>query len=392
MMGSKAGLSFSFAKKAEPKRVVESLAQKKEDGRVAITALEGGQVTVDGKAEAASKLTIRCKNPLEGRAPAAPAPEATAAVRAKALEALENQEGGLLKRPAPEISAEDAEALRELKRAGGGIDSGPAVAVAPILMRDGSKRTREGDAPDATKDMFEKIPVESFGEAMLRGMGFDPSKHQTKPVFHDKLRDTHLGLGAKALLPSEKLPPARAKARGAPAPTAASASPTAAAASPAAAAASPTAAAASPTAAASPAVEAPVGGAPAPAHAPVAPAADCWPSRGLLVRLRGRDREFREFRGSDAVVLEADAASMSCRVKARLGEKSHVLQGVPVSDLEPIVGPECAEVRVLRGPHKGVDAKLLRRSSRQSVVWVQAGGAECQLPAGDVCEFVGRKR
>lgn len=30
MMGSKAGLSFSFAKKAEPKRVVESLAQKKD--------------------------------------------------------------------------------------------------------------------------------------------------------------------------------------------------------------------------------------------------------------------------------------------------------------------------------------------------------------------------
>merc|ERR1719162_1181425 len=40
---------------------------------------------------------------------------------------------------------------------------------------------------------------------MLRGMGYDPSLHKTKPIFRDKLRDNLLGLGAKALLPGEKL-------------------------------------------------------------------------------------------------------------------------------------------------------------------------------------------
>merc|ERR1711972_164314 len=79
--------------------------------------------------------------------------------------------------------------------------------IAPILMREGSKRAREGMAPEASKDMFDNVPVEAFGEALLRGMGYDPAKHTTKPVFRDKLRDTHLGLGAKALLPSEKAQP-----------------------------------------------------------------------------------------------------------------------------------------------------------------------------------------
>merc|ERR1719198_2377660 len=73
-------------------------------------------------------------------------------------------------------------------------------------MKNGSKKTREaqGREPEATKEMFENVPVESFGEAMLRGMGFDPNVHKTKPIFRDKLRDNCLGLGAKALLPGEK--------------------------------------------------------------------------------------------------------------------------------------------------------------------------------------------
>eukprot|EP00438_Fugacium_kawagutii_P026606 Skav213732 [mRNA] locus=scaffold2563:323198:323881:+ [translate_table: standard] len=46
---------------------------------------------------------------------------------------------------------------------------------------------------------------QAFGLALLRGMGYDPDKHKTKPIWHDKPRDNLLGLGAKALLPSEKM-------------------------------------------------------------------------------------------------------------------------------------------------------------------------------------------
>eukprot|EP00971_Amphidinium_carterae_P101270 2004053-Amphidinium_carterae.1 len=53
--------------------------------------------------------------------------------------------------------------------------------------------------------MFENVSVSCYGEAMLRGMGYDPNKHKTKPVYRDKMRDTYLGLGAKAMLPGEAL-------------------------------------------------------------------------------------------------------------------------------------------------------------------------------------------
>merc|ERR1719326_11773 len=58
---------------------------------------------------------------------------------------------------------------------------------------------------DATKDQFDRMPVEGFGEALLRGMGFNPDKHGTKYVYHEKPRENLLGLGATALLPHEKL-------------------------------------------------------------------------------------------------------------------------------------------------------------------------------------------
>merc|ERR1719199_1008739 len=95
------------------------------------------------------------------------------------------------------------ELLKDAAREGDGDDA-PVVAPVPILMKEGSKKVRDGNAPEATKEMFENVPVESFGEAMLRGMGYDPNLHTTKPIFRDKLRDNLLGLGAKALLPGEK--------------------------------------------------------------------------------------------------------------------------------------------------------------------------------------------
>merc|ERR1719478_695341 len=95
------------------------------------------------------------------------------------------------------------ELLKDAAREADGDDA-PAAAPVPILMKEASKKAREGSAPEATKEMFENVSVESFGEAMLRGMGYDPKVHTTKPVFRDKLRDNCLGLGAKALLPGEK--------------------------------------------------------------------------------------------------------------------------------------------------------------------------------------------
>mmetsp|Transcript_42722 Transcript_42722/g.91632 ORF Transcript_42722/g.91632 Transcript_42722/m.91632 type:complete len:245 (-) Transcript_42722:99-833(-) len=226
-------LSFGFSKKAEPKRVVAAFSQKKDDGRVAITGVDAGQLKVNEKEEAAKKLVIPCKNPLQERAAAtgtsassssssattkAPSSSSSSSPTAAATKPAEKRTvdesvGGLQGvAKKPKLSAEDEEALRELKKGLSGDGDASATRLAPILMREGSKKVRDGAAPMPTRDMFDNIPVEGFGEALLRGMGFDPDKHKTKAVWNDKPRDSNLGLGATPLLPSERQGAAGAKA------------------------------------------------------------------------------------------------------------------------------------------------------------------------------------
>jgi len=393
-------LSFGFAKKTEPKRVVAALAQKKDDGRVAITGLEEGKLRVNEEQEAAKKLSIPCKNPLDERAaPAAPKAPGTVLPVGR----IDEQKGGLQTVSKLKLSAEDEEALQELRKdlASGG-DGEPSAPVAPILMRAGSKRVREGrEAPEATKDMFEKVPVESFGEALLRGMGFDPTKHTTKPVFHDKPRDSNLGLGAKALLPSErKAPPKKpgsaSSSGGGPSQTVVKAPSTS----------------EVPAERAEEQVQRPLkqqridGQAVDVANAVQlsrdssasgagtqgAKTTDMWPSRGLVVRVSSGEKHLRQFNKAEAVVLEVNVQAGSCRVKARVGDKSHVLEGVSPHDLEPVVTAECVSVRLLRGEHKGLEASLLHRSERRAIARVKLDSQELELPLRDVCEFIARRR
>mmetsp|Transcript_35797 Transcript_35797/g.64955 ORF Transcript_35797/g.64955 Transcript_35797/m.64955 type:complete len:368 (+) Transcript_35797:61-1164(+) len=364
-------LSFGFSKKAEPKRVVAALAAvkpKPDEGVEVITSLEAGEVKVDGEAKAANELTISCKNLLEDRtkeraenkakaAPAKPAP-------------IDENQAGLITRNMEKLSEDDAEAMRELlKDASQTEDSDAAAgtfAAMPILAREGSKAARDSAAPDNNRDTFEKVPVEAFGMALLRGMGYDPEKFKTKPVYHDKPRDNLLGLGAKALLPGER-PNAKGKAKGAAKNQAA------------------------------PAAKAP------PAAPEAAPAAqerersrsrdrqvDLWPSRGLVVRIIGTGAELQNFHGVDAVVLEVVEASKSCRLKARGkdGGKSQVLQGVKISDIETRVSRDCKEVRLVRGSKKGVMGKLLLRDVKNSIAEVEIDGAKEKLPLDDVCQFM----
>eukprot|EP00401_Gymnodinium_catenatum_P040810 CAMPEP_0117574710 /NCGR_PEP_ID=MMETSP0784-20121206/61761_1 /TAXON_ID=39447 /ORGANISM="" /LENGTH=412 /DNA_ID=CAMNT_0005373617 /DNA_START=1 /DNA_END=1236 /DNA_ORIENTATION=- len=412
MAAAKPALSFSFSKKAEPKRVVEALVKERkvEDKRVAISGVEGGHVTVDGPTEEATKLTIPCKNPLAEVKAANPTarrtevPVTATADIPKTVTSPDDLPAGIMQRNLAKLSDEDAEAMRELLKDASRDEDGERMRIdaAPILMREGSKRARDGDAPEATKDMFDKVPVESFGEALLRGMGFDPHKHGTKPVYYDKPRDNLLGLGAKALLPHEK---AAAKKKAKPASCAGSGD------------------AAGPSNDARPGGENGAGNgstafkeqtAAAPGHVDAgsaardrlhatasstsatdgAPAAkrkrviDVWPSRGLVVRVVGQDGQLRKFFGSEAVVLEVDEGSGSCRIKARpagdANAKSQVLHGVHVAELETRVSRDCEAVRVVRGPHRGAKVKLLRRDAKRAIALIRLNGSETEMPLDDV--------
>eukprot|EP00931_Biecheleriopsis_adriatica_P100413 TRINITY_DN75738_c0_g1_i1.p1 TRINITY_DN75738_c0_g1~~TRINITY_DN75738_c0_g1_i1.p1 ORF type:complete len:373 (+),score=122.51 TRINITY_DN75738_c0_g1_i1:26-1144(+) len=368
-------LSFSFAKKAEPKRVVAALSTKPkpDEGKEEITSLEEGEVKIDGAVQAAKALTIPCKNPLEAAKQAAAKPKAKAA--AAPPPPIDEEKGGLIVRNMEKLSEDDAEAMKALlqdasrEADGGGGDGDSYTEAAPILMRAGSKQAREGDAaPDISRDAFERVPVEAFGMALLRGMGYDPDKHKTRPVYHDKPRDNLLGLGAKALLPSEKMGPAGAKKKAAPkAAEAAKEEP--------------------PEKRQRQEAKESAQGAP---QEQKKIEEELWPSRGLVVRIINQSSELKDFFGAEAVVLEVDAASRRCKVKARstAGGKSQVLPGLKVSDIETRVSRDCQSVRIVRGSKRGLVAKLLQRDTKNGKAQVELEGAQQTLPLDDVCQFM----
>lgn len=72
---------------------------------------------------------------------------------------------------------------------------------------DALQRDLGGLPNEATLDDYAAVPVEAFGAAILRGMGYDP-KNDTE-IHVPKSRPALLGLGAKAL--SSELPPASHK-------------------------------------------------------------------------------------------------------------------------------------------------------------------------------------
>ncbi|OLQ10977.1 Phosphatidylinositol 4-phosphate 5-kinase 9 [Symbiodinium microadriaticum] len=321
LMGSMK-LSFSFAKKAEPKRVVAALSTKpKEDeGREIITSLEGGEVQVDGAAEAAKAFTIPCKNPLETTKlrlrNTKPAEAAEAAPKeSEASAAIEDGKGGLVIPNMQKLSDDDAEAMRELLKEAVHGEGESVREVAPILMRENSKKAREGGAEDVTRDSYERVPVEAFGLALLRGMG--PLVAAEHPFAFR--------------LPSEKKPPP-GKRKG------------------------PDAAAAEKR----------------PRPDTAESQGEVWPCRGLVVRITSRAAEHKDFVGVDGVVLEVDPERQRCKVKARsaAAKKSQVLTDIRIADLEPRVSGQCQEVQIIRGPQKGEVAKLIKRDVNSGEVEV----------------------
>ncbi|KAJ2257692.1 Pre-mRNA-splicing factor spp2 [Coemansia sp. RSA 455] len=75
--------------------------------------------------------------------------------------------------------------------------------MTPTKARD--KHSRIGQAPpvveddsDVDEETYERVPIESFGAAMLRGMGWKEETDSTTVVTNNS-RPSLLGLGAKAL-------------------------------------------------------------------------------------------------------------------------------------------------------------------------------------------------
>ncbi|KAL7067053.1 hypothetical protein ACR3K2_25030 [Cryptosporidium serpentis] len=75
-----------------------------------------------------------------------------------------------------------------------------------LLKRKNQKQNEANDSLSRTSELVylkeSKIPVDSFGMAMLKGMGYDPSIHKTRPKLYKKRIYDQGGLGADFIIDS----------------------------------------------------------------------------------------------------------------------------------------------------------------------------------------------
>lgn len=421
--------------------------QLKEDGprKEALLSLDGGEVELAEPLPGEGPLVIPCQNLLKKDSEINKAKqEEKATAKQKPLEkAVEDNEGGLINpktsglisKNLTKLSDEDADAVRELLKDAQkepSEDDQP-VKQKPILMRnekfwenrkiggserDHIKREME-DLPETNNKMFDKVAIESFGEAMLRGMGYDPKVHTTKPVSFQQ-RDQKLGLGAKALTPWEKAQAAakvqrkkedekaqkakelnelngedkpttedsQAEKNGESKEVKTEVKKESAAAR---------VAAMLGSSASSKRVKEEVKvevkkelDEPAQKKPRIGDAEQSWVSTGLVVRLVSkRDDALRTTFGAEGVVIGAGKVAGQWRVKVRKGPgEGKILENVIPGDLETRVSAKCQEARVVRGPKVGQVVQVRERDANRGVAIVKIGGEKSEIALDKICEFV----
>ncbi|XP_043850678.1 G-patch domain and KOW motifs-containing protein [Dromiciops gliroides] len=187
--GPSGPVSFGFSRTAVRKRLAEGREgqRQEEEEKDFVRAVEGRELrSVRPPEEAPRELVIPLLQRGHGRR-AAPA--------AAAL-----PEEGVLRQAVEELIEESKRALRQ------GPDAeaaDPSVAI-PLLARAGDA----AEAPESVGADYEAVPVEAYGLAMLRGMGWKPGegigrtfKQVVKPR-ENPLRPKGLGLGASLAPPA----------------------------------------------------------------------------------------------------------------------------------------------------------------------------------------------
>mmetsp|Transcript_36397 Transcript_36397/g.77426 ORF Transcript_36397/g.77426 Transcript_36397/m.77426 type:complete len:352 (+) Transcript_36397:208-1263(+) len=114
-----------------------------------------------------------------------------------------------------------------------------------------------------------------------------------------------------------------------------------------------------------------------------------WPSNGLRVRVVDESGRFKKHHMKKCVVSRRSSANRV--VDLVVDGSGEVLQSVPQDVLETVVSKACSRVEVVRGPHRGCQASLVKRSSRENLAVIRLdlrGGSDLSLKLDDVCEFV----
>ncbi|WWC92351.1 uncharacterized protein L201_007306 [Kwoniella dendrophila CBS 6074] len=104
------------------------------------------------------------------------------------------------------VESEEEKLRRELV-IGGSSNTNTYQQQNGLSEEDAFKRDIDELPEESTAEDYAAIPVSAFGEAMARGMGWNPNLNQGTKIHEPKLRPALLGLGATAL--EKPLPPSR---------------------------------------------------------------------------------------------------------------------------------------------------------------------------------------
>uniref|UniRef100_A0A6E8VAD7 G-patch_2 domain-containing protein n=2 Tax=Anopheles coluzzii TaxID=1518534 RepID=A0A6E8VAD7_ANOCL len=194
MASSDGKIKFSlFSKPKGPlgKSPAANFIPKKHDGREKIDFIENNTIKTTGKQqdEAPKLLVIPLPKPNKPVIPAAPPANAGKSKQPNPQEASQSAPDGsetLEQRAAREIVEQTADAIVKKEQA--------ANFVVPLR----AELRLEDSARQSNLDDYESVPIEQFGMAMLRGMGFtgDPTSESDKLTPGPELRPKGLGLGA----------------------------------------------------------------------------------------------------------------------------------------------------------------------------------------------------
>ncbi|KAK0109510.1 hypothetical protein ONS95_002199 [Cadophora gregata] len=126
------------------------------------------------------------------------------APKPESMENLRELEAAQTSKPAP-VTA-DEEALASLLGTSTSTTKRPDLVIPTPLTEQEAYKAAVASAPDPSSlEDYERIPVEEFGAALLRGMGWKGEKNADTKKREVKRRQNLLGLGAKELDGAEEL-------------------------------------------------------------------------------------------------------------------------------------------------------------------------------------------
>ena len=211
----------------------------------------------------------------------------------------------------------------------------------------------ELDADD--EDVFDDMPVEDFGRAMLRGMGWAPEANRTERSYDIKVRPDRLGLGAT---PLEKITEKKDPAVAPPSAKSTIAGPSS----------KPLAA---PLKAPSPSAQNEIG----------------WLLQGIRVRINSDQILSGKYYAQKAVVQKV--SGRSCTVK--MDSNGKMIGKMDEKFLNSALPKRGGTVVVLKGKHRGRMGQLTLRDKRQKLAHVQfmdGSRKQRKFRYDDVAEYV----